>query len=227
MAQLVNRRSWLWTQGSMRAEHSLISLYLITGTPTLIRNTKGHLVTLPSHPLCWDTPWRWFIPTSALLLDQAEPREVPVEQKKAQEPRAQLKVWTYLFSERGPLLYIVNVFCSTSNPTHPQSLSVWISISSLQPSKIPPGPPVARILRHSGNVVLDGYMPTPNRSLRQRWPTEQFTLRVIRHLCLPLCKRQDIHKGAGNFLLIYRPLTARGNKGHQLALKPGTDYACL
>ena len=71
------------------------------------------------------------------------------------------------------------------------------------------------------------YMPTPNRSLRQRWPAEQFTPRVIHHLCLPLCKRQDIHKGAGNFLLIYRPLTASGNKGHQLALKAGTNFTCL
>ena len=192
--------------------------------PTLIRNAKGHLVTLPScpvlrHPLtmihsCLGPAARW-----GWALGGAE--------MSIREPWAQLKAWTYLFSERDPFLDVVNILCSTSNPTHPQSLSVWISISHHQPSKISPGPHVARILRHSGSVMLDGYVPTPNRSLKQRRPAEQFTPRVIHHLCLPLCKRQDIHKRAGNSLLIYTPLIASGNKEYRLALKAGTNCACL
>ena len=45
----------------MTAEHMFFLLQFTTGEPLPIRNAKSHIVTLPSHPICWDTPWWWFI----------------------------------------------------------------------------------------------------------------------------------------------------------------------
>lgn len=172
---------------------------------------RATLSRYPFTPIHWDTPWWWFISAVALILEgcvwlgwashrppgRLENEEIRRRHRATGTVRAQ----AYLVSENGWFLQVVKSF-SAHLPPYPRPLSSfgWINSYSRQLSKISHWPHVAHIFRHSGNVLFDLYIPTPNRSCRQRWPAEQFLPCVIHRLYLPCCMKQENSEESRGFV---------------------------